>query len=53
MPSFRPYFGLSWSPRRRARPVLGITWRPSRKHAAAGAGLILFLILIAALWAMM
>jgi len=44
MPSFRPYFGLSWAPRRGVRPYAGIVWRP--RHTA-GLGFIVVLILLA------
>jgi hypothetical protein len=43
MPSFRPYFGLTWRPGRGVRPYAGVTWRP---HHTVGAGIIAVLMLI-------
>ena len=46
MPSFRPYFGLSWSPRRGVRPFAGVSFR--RAH---GVGLVILLVILIAMWA--
>jgi hypothetical protein len=36
-----PTLRVFWTPRRGVRPYASVSWRPSRRHHAAGAGLLL------------